>query len=599
MDATTRPAINLLLSAICFASVAGRAPAADETTPQAGTSSDVLRYSFQPAGTKDEALIFTPPGFDKIGVPAVAAGSNTSTLKISVRDSGSGQTTHCRINVVGPDGNFYEPAKHPFKLHSLTGVWPDGWGNRPGKAPVRYLGRFFYCDGSAEVAVPPGRVRIEVWKGFEYAPITKTVDVRPGEVQTATLEISQTIPMHEHGYWSGDSHIHIQRLDEMDDERILGLMQAEDIHYGSILAYNAPVGPYAGFMNRMAAPQIRGTGRRSNASRGNYVIQSGQEYRSSSFGHINFYLLDDLVMSGQENNADNWPPFGEVARLVREEGGVSFYAHGGYAKEIYADVVQGRIDGVELLQFGVYRGIGLTHWYHMLNSGFRVPAMGACDYPACRKLGDCKTYVYCESNSPAEPPSFSDWIRQMAAGHSFFTNGPVILLSVDNHRPGSRIDLTQSTAHVTARIRIRSDVAPVTNIQLIGNGRVIREFVIPEAKGRHRWLEFEIPVDMTESTWIAARAFSLSRLGTPDAEAHTNPVYIYLNGRAPYERASLDVLAAAVDSRIAVHAKRDFPEKQQVLAYFRRSRAILQAIQASEGAASTGHPSDEFAVEHE
>ncbi|MDG1893338.1 MAG: hypothetical protein P8J37_00360 [Fuerstiella sp.] len=55
--------------------------------------------------------------------------------------------------------------------------------------------------------------------------------------------------------------------------------------------------------------------------------------------------------------------------------------------------MQGNVDGVELLQFGVYRGIGLTHWYHMLNTGFRVPAMGACDYPACRKLGDCKTYV--------------------------------------------------------------------------------------------------------------------------------------------------------------------------------------------------------------
>ena len=85
---------------------------------------------------------------------------------------------------------------------------------------------------------------------------------------------------------------------------------------------------------------------------------------------------------------------GTSASRSREAGGISFYAHGGYAQEIYADIVQGNVDGVELLQFGVYRGIGLTEWYHMLNAGFRVPANGASDYPACRKLGDCKTYGY-------------------------------------------------------------------------------------------------------------------------------------------------------------------------------------------------------------
>ena len=49
--------------------------------------------------------------------------------------------------------------------------------------------------------------------------------------------------------------------------------------------------------------------------------------------------------------------------------------------------------GVELLQFGIYRGIGLEGWYHVLNAGFRFPVIAACDYPACRKLGDCRTYV--------------------------------------------------------------------------------------------------------------------------------------------------------------------------------------------------------------
>ena len=49
------------------------------------------------------------------------------------------------------------------------------------------------------------------------------------------------------------------------------------------------------------------------------------------------------------------------------KGGYAFYAHGGYAQAIYADFVQGDVNGVELLQFGVYRGIELDDWYRILN----------------------------------------------------------------------------------------------------------------------------------------------------------------------------------------------------------------------------------------
>ena len=59
----------------------------------------------------------------------------------------------------------------------------------------------------------------------------------------------------------------------------------------------------------------------------------------------------------------------------------------------------------------------------MLNTGFRVPANGAADYPACRMLSDCKTYVYAD-----ERPTMEEWLRGMAKGKSFFTSGPLLLL---------------------------------------------------------------------------------------------------------------------------------------------------------------------------
>ena len=47
-------------------------------------------------------------------------------------------------------------------------------------------------------------------------------------------------------------------------------------------------------------------------------------------------------------DANNWPLYGDLIREAREAGGVAIYAHGGYAQAIYADVVQGNLDSVEL-----------------------------------------------------------------------------------------------------------------------------------------------------------------------------------------------------------------------------------------------------------
>ena len=105
------------------------------------------------------------------------------------------------------------------------------------------------------------------------------------------------------------------------------------------------------------------------------------------------------MLKGQKVDANNWPLYGLLGRETRRLGGFAIYAHGGYAQAIYADFVQKNVDAVELLQFGVYRGIELADWYHILNIGYRFPCVGASDYPACRKLGDCQTYVHLEQRT--------------------------------------------------------------------------------------------------------------------------------------------------------------------------------------------------------
>ena len=104
-------------------------------------------------------------------------------------------------------------ARYPFP------AYPRGWARiglteelAVGEvSPIRYFGRFFYCDGQATVEVPAGRVRVEVWKGFEYRPETLTTEIAPGATRNVELTLTQPLHMPELGYWSGDPHIHIPR----------------------------------------------------------------------------------------------------------------------------------------------------------------------------------------------------------------------------------------------------------------------------------------------------------------------------------------------------------------------------------------------------
>ena len=71
-----------------------------------------------------ESFFFTPPGFDREGQPMWATGERVGQVRIVVHDAATGRVTPCRVNVVGSDGNFYQPAANRLSPYALTGQWP-------------------------------------------------------------------------------------------------------------------------------------------------------------------------------------------------------------------------------------------------------------------------------------------------------------------------------------------------------------------------------------------------------------------------------------------------------------------------------------------
>ena len=158
---------------------------------------------------------------------------------------------------------------------------------------------------------------------------------------------------------------------------------------------------------------------------------------------------------------------------------------------------------------------------------------------------------------------------------------------VDGPQPGEHIVVAGAAQqNLTVQVRVRCEVTPVTHLELIVNGKAVRRKLIPRESQQGAWFEAEESITLDESSWIAARAFSLSPTGHTDAEAHTNPVYVDFDGRAAYVADAVPWLLARLEQRIDVHRQRDFPEQLQVLEYFRQSRDTLLKIQREHGQAA-------------
>jgi len=513
----------------------------------------------------DEVEIHRVPGAREAGKPAPVLPKSSGRISLSVTESG--RPVFCRVNVVGSDGNYYEPADNPLASWSLSRL-----GNRQGKGPFRYYGWFFYCDGQCEVRVPAGETRIEVWKGFEYRPVVVKTRVAVGPPTEVDVSLARAVDLATEGWYSGDTHIHLDRRNDEEDQRALDLIAAEDIRFGHILCMNDPRS-YRPVMDQQIWHQLHGLGKDSVRRRGAYQISSGQEYRCGTFGHICLIGGSRLVdADGLKTDPNNWPPFGMVADELHGLGGFAFHAHGGYSKEIFIDFAQGATDGVELLQFAEYRGISLEGWYHILNAGYHFPAVGASDYPYCRALGDCRTYVHLST-----APTFENWNQAAAAGRSFFTTGPLLRMTVNDKLPGDTIALPNGEIQLSVRVRMQSLVSPVDEIQIIVGGEIISRKRLDGAQRTE-------PVDWTEtltvqdSTWVAVRAFSKSASGRDDSEAHTNPVYITLGGRPVRNEASILWLLNKVDERIAFQRSREYAQREQVLTYYQASREALTKL---------------------
>ena len=113
-------------------------------------------------------------------------------------------TGRVQVRVSGEDGRRL-PSRIYLQASDGRSYFPDGSFPRVLSGPEDY---YFHTDGSFSVTLPVGPAELEVWRGFEYEPVTRTVDVRAGEWSSVDVRLERWIDMAADGWYSGDNHIH-------------------------------------------------------------------------------------------------------------------------------------------------------------------------------------------------------------------------------------------------------------------------------------------------------------------------------------------------------------------------------------------------------
>ncbi len=437
-------------------------------------------------------------------------------LRVRIVDE-NGRPAVARVYLTGSDGLAYTPGGSISRIAAMNAEY------------------FFHAEDSFDVEMPAGETLVEVARGQEYRLTSERVTLQPGKPAEVTLRMARWTDQTQRGYWSADVHIHANytathhQAIEPRDVRLM--VYGEDLNYGNMMVANSG----GAFIHDRQ--YFEGKPHRYSSDR--YFIYWNEENRSSAYGHMCFLGLKKLVepfYNGFRDTPhwDDYPANFPLAQEVFDQGGAVSYAHPGMIpsfesasiKELPVDLALGHRTAMDVLSNNDENAT-MEMWYRLLNCGFRVAISAGTDaftnvvdhYVA----GGGRVYV-----KTGPKFDYAAWLAGFREGRSFASNGPVVTFDVDGKEPGGEI-LLKSAGEVAVKASVMTQT-PLDRVELIVNGRPVHS----EPAGGKSAIEFQIRIQLKESSWIALRALGPRHrliLNDTMAFAHTSPVYVTVGAR--------------------------------------------------------------------
>lgn len=366
-----------------------------------------------------------------------------------------------------------------------------------------------HMNGELKFRLPPGRYVIHLSKGLEFKPLKSTIDVQLGSLPLRVdLQLERLFDLRRLGWWSGDPHVHIERMSTADNEEIFWAAQGQDLNVVSLLAM--------GDRNRIFFPQYA-MGAPGSANEGDYWLHPGQEDpRTADAGHLIVLNAPTLI-----RDRARYRDYIAVARAARDAKAVIGIAHfkqneSGSMSAAEALLPLGLADFIEIL--GLPYGFDPNQYFAYLNRGYRIGVTGGSDFPWGGALGDARTYALLGPGVPLTP---STWYEAVRKGRTFATDGPLIDFRIDGAPIGSVLNASVGTeVEVEAKAMTNAFNPNFERLDVYANGELIRsQPFAPTSVDREATLAFRHRV--VTKTWFVFVARQRDR-----AVAISSPIYV-------------------------------------------------------------------------
>lgn len=419
------------------------------------------------------------------------------TLRGRIYDHATGRPREARVSIQTSTGAFCQPGGALLKV---------GSGDP-----------FFYSDGTFAVDVPRGQTDVIVERGTEYRPHHVVVDAPPQGAVDLDLPIERWIAMPDLGWYAGNTHVHYDEKETRALDRLRFDPRVEDL----------PVLIVSGLKRRDLAYASNAfpIGRHS-LSTDDHVIDVGEESRHNDtpwhigLGHIMLVNLSQVVEPVSrgilvDDASPDFPPLVDACDSARGQGGVVLWCHNANGMEAPIAAALGKLDGLNLFDPS-WMDPEYDLWYRLLNCGIRLPASTGSDWFVCSS-----NRVYVDVGASF---SYEAWLAGLRDGRTFVTNGPIVELTVEGHRPTNQVlGVADRVSTVSVTCAWHSS-QPVDRLEIVRDGEVVVVIENHNQELSGRWTG---RIDATEAGWVAARCWGRRRnsYGHP-LWAHTSPVYL-------------------------------------------------------------------------
>ena len=457
-----------------------------------------------------------------------AAGSG-SRVRVEVADGGrnwvhtrvidddTGRPVPCRIHFRSPRGVAYAPHGHHAHVNSNNGTWHFDVGGdlRLGQASYAYI------DGTCQGWLPRGEVIVDVARGFEYEPVRRRLEIKPGQ-RELELRLKRWCHMNAEGWYSGDSHVHFLSAQGSHTEA-----NAEDLNVVNMLQSQ---------WGTLFTDKQEFTGAPSVSDDGNSIVYVSQENRQHFLGHLILWGLKEPVMPWCSDGPGEAEMGGTLevtmsdwADQTHSQGGTVVIPHLPNPNgEPAALIATGRADAVEMLRHAEFNH---HEYYRYLNCGYKLPLVGGTDKMSSDvPVGIYRTYA---KLGEGEEFTYDNWCRAVSAGRTVHSGGPMLKFRVDGREIGDTVELPGNGGTLEFEAEAEC-IFPVHCLQVVQEGRVVAE--ASEPKGARR-LTLRGKAEISGHSWLAARVAGPGYRSLPHYDswgrgifAHTSPVYVACGG---------------------------------------------------------------------